>query len=99
MAQMFKYNINKLCLENPQRIVLPEALDPRILTAAAKISQRGQANIILLGEEPRIQTLASRLHLDISGVRCYCLGHTHARTRDLWSDDELSPCFLPIVHM
>ncbi len=39
----------------PQRIVLPEALDPRILKAAAELLRRGQARIILLGQEDAVQ--------------------------------------------
>ena len=39
----------------PQRIVLPEALDPRILKAAAELLRRGQAHIILLGQQEAVQ--------------------------------------------
>ena len=39
----------------PQRIVLPEALDPRILKAAAELLRRGQAHIILLGQPDAVQ--------------------------------------------
>ena len=44
-----------LALLQPQRIVLPEALDPRVLKAAAELLRRGQANIILLGQQDAVQ--------------------------------------------
>ncbi len=46
-------------LPQPQRIVLPEALDPRILKAAAELLRRGQARIILLGQEQAVQVRLS----------------------------------------
>ena len=47
-------------------IVLPEGFEERNLTAAAKITQEGIANIVLLGNEEEIQNKASELSLDIS---------------------------------
>ena len=49
-------------LLQPQRIVLPEALDPRILKAAAELLRRGQARIILLGQEKAVQVRFSNRH-------------------------------------
>ena len=49
-----------------QRILLPETSDLRILEAASKASQAGIADIVLLGEEEKIKTLAAEHNLDIS---------------------------------
>jgi phosphotransacetylase len=65
---MFAYNINRKCLANPQRIVLPEALDPRVLHAAADVTRRKLARVILLGNEAAVRSEAQRLNVDISGV-------------------------------
>lgn len=51
-----------------QIIVLPESDDDRILQAADIISKEGFAKIILLGSKPVIDSSASRLGLDLSGV-------------------------------
>ncbi len=57
-------------LLQPQRIVLPEALDPRILKAAAELLRRGQAHIILLGQPEAVQVRRSapalRFEQDVS---------------------------------
>ena len=53
----------------PQRIVLPEVMDPRVLAAAEELTARGLAKIILLGETEPIQAEARRLGLDISQAR------------------------------
>ena len=42
----------------PQRIVLPEGEDPRIVTAAAAITQEGFAKITLLGRKTIIESVA-----------------------------------------
>ncbi len=36
---------------NPQRIVLPEGEDPRVITAAAAVTREGFAKITLLGRK------------------------------------------------
>ena len=55
------------CMQ-PQRIVLPEAMDPRVLAAAEELTARGLAKIILLGDPEPVQAEASRLGIDISKV-------------------------------
>ena len=54
---------------NIKTVVLPESDDERILRAAAIIKQSGAANLILLGREDEVQKSASKLGLDLSGVK------------------------------
>ena len=54
---------------NVKTVVLPESDDERILRAAAIIKQSGAANLILLGREDEVQKSASKLGLDLSGVK------------------------------
>ena len=53
----------------PQRIVLPEATDARVLKAAEELTARGLANITLLGDPEPVQAEARRLGIDISQVQ------------------------------
>ena len=48
---------------NPQRIVLPEGLEPRTLSAADRIIGERLANVILIGEPERVFSLAEELKL------------------------------------
>lgn len=48
---------------NPQRIVLPEGLEPRTLTAADHIIADGLAKIILIGNPADIKAMAAELKL------------------------------------
>lgn len=50
--------------EHPQRIVLPEGLEPRTLTAADRIIADGLANIIIIGDPKEVLKLADELHLE-----------------------------------
>lgn len=65
--KMFTYNLRSKCKASPQRIVLPEANDNRVLRAAAEVVHRGLANVILLGDPEVVQAEAAKLGLDISG--------------------------------
>lgn len=51
----FVHNMRQKCIETPQRIVLPEAHDHRIIEAASAAQSKGIADIILLGNEEIIQ--------------------------------------------
>jgi len=55
--------------KNPQKIVLPEARDSRILQAAHKITQQGIAEIILLGDTDKIQEQAGIEKIDLDEIR------------------------------
>ncbi len=50
-------------------MVLPEALDPRVLKAAAELSARGLAKVVLLGEPGKVAARARKLHASILSVR------------------------------
>jgi len=52
----------------PRRIVLPEALDERILTAACQAFEQRIAQPVLLGIEEEIRALASTVNLSIDGI-------------------------------
>ena len=52
----------------PQRIVLPEGEDPRVVSAATVIATEGFAKITLLGRKQIIAAIASDLHVDLSNV-------------------------------
>ena len=63
---MFQYRLKEEAKTVPQRIVLPESDDDRILKAADILLKRRIANIILLGEKERILQRAKFLALDLS---------------------------------
>ncbi len=50
------------------RIVLPEALEPRILKAASIANSESLAHVILLGKKEQINNKARELSLDIEGI-------------------------------
>lgn len=55
-------------LRHPQRIVLPEGLEPRTLTAADRILAEGLARIILIGNRRDIENMAKELKLSNIGL-------------------------------
>lgn len=52
----FRYQLITQARSNPQRVVLPEGTEPRILSAAAICAKRGIAIPVLLGNAQEIQT-------------------------------------------
>ncbi|MEM7487406.1 MAG: phosphate acetyltransferase [Bacteroidota bacterium] len=66
--RMFQYNLVQRAKEQKKHIVLPEGEDDRILTAAAELSQAEVVKITLLGNPQKIESKASQLGLDITGV-------------------------------
>lgn len=52
----------------PQRIVLCEAEDPRVLQAAQRAAQDGIARITLVGDEARIREAAASNGIDLAGM-------------------------------
>ncbi|MBN2722296.1 MAG: AAA family ATPase, partial [Campylobacterales bacterium] len=52
---MFEYNLFQRARENKKRIVLPEALDERILRACEIVLRRDVVDIILLGNKEQIE--------------------------------------------
>lgn len=65
----FMTKMKDLAKADLKTIVLPEGEEERNLTAAAKITQEGIANIVLLGNEDKVRANASALSLDISKCR------------------------------
>ena len=63
---MFEYDLLDRARSNPQRIVLPEGTDDRILRAASTLLRRGVAQLTILGDEADIRARATELGLDIS---------------------------------
>lgn len=53
---------------NPQRIVLPEGEDPRVVSAAAAVGRKGFAKITLLGRKQIIASVAADLHLTLANT-------------------------------
>ena len=56
---MFMHRIQAACAAQPQRIVLPEALDPRILKAASELMRRRLAHVTLLGQPDAIKVCSN----------------------------------------
>jgi phosphate acetyltransferase len=63
--KMFEYGLVQKARTRPQRIVLPEGEEERILRATEILLRRGVAEIVLLGEEQRIRDKAGQLDLQI----------------------------------
>jgi len=53
---------------NPQRIVLPEGEDPRVVAAAAAVTREGFAKITLLGRKQIIVSVAADLRVPLTGI-------------------------------
>ena len=53
---------------NPQRIVLPEGEDPRVVAAAAAVTREGFAQITLLGRKQIIESVAADLRVPLNGI-------------------------------
>jgi phosphate acetyltransferase len=68
--KMFTYNLLEQAKADPQRIVLPEAYDPRVLKAAAILANKGIVKLILLGNRQDIQRVLDKnsIQLDLDGV-------------------------------
>lgn len=62
-------NIFARACQNPQRVVLAEGEDPRVIEAAATAAQKGLAEITLLGNIADIQGLAAQQGFDLSAVK------------------------------
>lgn len=57
----FVHAVRQRCAANPQRIVLPESNDHRVLAAAAAAAAKGLAEVVLLGSKEIVYQ-----------VRCAC---------------------------
>jgi phosphate acetyltransferase len=65
---MFESELLERARENPQRIVLPEGDDERVLRAADLLLRRGAARLTILGDFELIETRASGLGIDLSAA-------------------------------
>lgn len=65
--KMFAHSIKQRCIKNPQRIVLPEGMEPRVIKAASEVTAKGYAKITLLGDPQQVTAEAKKLGADISG--------------------------------
>lgn len=75
-------NIIKRAKTSTQRIVLPEALEERTLTAADRALADGLADIILIGNEAEIHSLAGKLSLKNIGKASIIDPATSPRTAE-----------------
>jgi phosphate acetyltransferase len=66
---MFEYQLMERARADRRHIVLPEAGDDRILTAADILLRRGVADLTLLGDENTVRARASALGLDLDAAR------------------------------
>ena len=60
--------IKRKVSEEKKTIVLPETEDIRVLDASSKVMQGGFANILLIGNEEKINILAKDNDIDITGI-------------------------------
>ena len=60
--------LKKRAKKDKKRIILPETMDARVLKAAAKCKKEGIAEIIIIGEEQSIHSLARKENIDLSGI-------------------------------
>ena len=64
---------------HPQRIVLPEGEDPRIIEAAADVAREGYAKVTLLGRRQIIEATAADLRVPLANVAiCDTAAHSQA---------------------
>lgn len=67
----FRHQISKIARQSPQRIILPEGEEPRIIKAAVNCIQRGLASPILLGKRDTIEQIAA--HHDVTLPQEICV--------------------------
>ena len=59
--RMFQYNLLKRAQTKKKRIVLPEGFDERVIRATSRILASGVVDVILLGDEVKIKSKATKL--------------------------------------
>ena len=68
-----------------RQIVLPEGTDPRVLTAARRITDEGYARVLLLGPPAKLRAAAESAGVDLSGIEY--LDHMTDEARPAYIDD------------
>ncbi|KAI9020633.1 phosphate acetyltransferase [Hyaloraphidium curvatum] len=66
--KLFMHRIIERCRAEPQRIVLPEGTERRVLKAAGELTERKLARITLLGSPGEIASAAERLGIRLDGM-------------------------------
>ena len=56
--------------KDPQRVVLADGYNERVIRAAAQVTEEGIARVTLLGKPDRIHRMADELGVDMTGVQC-----------------------------
>ncbi|MBI4881189.1 MAG: phosphate acetyltransferase [Planctomycetes bacterium] len=67
--KLFLHKVIHMAAQDKKRIVLPEALEERILRAVESLERRDVVDVILLGEEERIRSRADELKLQLGDAR------------------------------
>ncbi|RKX76229.1 MAG: phosphate acetyltransferase [Spirochaetes bacterium] len=67
--RMFQYRIVEMARKEKKRIVLPEGEEPRIIKAASECMGRGICEIILIGNEERINKITADMSVDLNGAQ------------------------------
>ena len=65
---MFEHDLAERARADRRRIVLPEGTEPRVLRAAAAVTKRGIADIILLGAPEQVLAAATQSGVDLTGM-------------------------------
>jgi len=65
----FIEDIKNRAKENIKTIILPEATDIRVLEATEKIGKEGFANVMLIGDNEKIENIAKENNIDISKAK------------------------------
>lgn len=60
--------ITTRAMEHPKKVVYPHADDVRMIRAARRVTDEGIASAILLGDAPRIESLAEDAGISIDGI-------------------------------
>lgn len=68
MPKLFQHRMREKCMANPQHIVLPEGLEPRVLRAAEDLVNRKLAKVTVLGPPADVKAEAAKLGLSLDGV-------------------------------
>lgn len=64
--KIFQHQLFAQARAKPQRIVLPEGNDRRVVTAAAELLRRGLCHVIVLGDPDAVRGLAAEARADLS---------------------------------
>ena len=61
-------SIKERAKQNKKTICLPETEDKRTLLAAAKVLEEGLANVVLVGNEEKVDEASKWLNIDLTGA-------------------------------